>query len=820
MTEPITISKQSLGDSALNYDFLREEGIKLIQQLGGSNWTDHNVHDPGITILEQLCYAITDLAYRLDYNITDFLGDQQSAYQGLFSPARILTSSPITLLDLRKMVIDIKGVKNAWIEKVTQKQPIDGSGNDTYVVTPKGLYQVTVEKDDLVEARNLLDTIKKELQQFRGLCEDFEEVKILDKQYIRFEGTVDFSENAVDINQQVADLLHRLKLHLSPNITFYTLNELIDKGKRMDEIFDGPILKYGFIDHTELARNTRRVEVHASDVIKEMMDIQHVITVQNLLIASGSNSVKNWVFPLDSSKTPTLDIVATLDHLNFTVGGLKTNVNKDRVLALYNQQVISAVSTRESRLGEEKDIPLALGENRDIENYYSVQNQFPASYGIGLDGLPESVPAKRKAQAKQLTAYLTIFDQLLANYFSRAANFHQLMSFDSNPKMSHFKQSLLGTVNGLEEILQNKEDYMRYVQGEIEDTDLHHRNKFLNHLLARFSEKFNTYEIMLQNVEDDSIEGQKRIIADKCHFLKNYPEFSANRGKGYNYTQLYQQNENVSGLEKRIAGKLGIEHVEDGENPESFHMIEHILLRPRQNEAITLDNYYYPGEILGFEETEAPDFTRCMTTGHNLQAGETIQIQGNQTYQGIYTVQAVSDTSFEILASPQAEANTAASWKRVQPDLRYQVFSEPVTSFSASTETGRTFCKVANQLAESDLVKIVGTSAYDGTYSIKEVTADGFEIEAPFEGESTSGRCLLVNPPNDPYSLQLTFVFPSGVKRYQNPMFKEFVENTVREETPVHLQVYTKWLDPEELVAFKNALDRFSLETKKRFMSN
>ena len=79
MTDLVTISKEVPKNSALSYEFLREEGIKLIQQLGGNTWTDHNIHDPGITILEQVCYAITDLAYRMDYDIKELLGSNTNS---------------------------------------------------------------------------------------------------------------------------------------------------------------------------------------------------------------------------------------------------------------------------------------------------------------------------------------------------------------------------------------------------------------------------------------------------------------------------------------------------------------------------------------------------------------------------------------------------------------------------------------------------------------------------------------------------------------------------------------------------------------------
>ncbi len=66
MPRPLTLSNAPPDHPALDFDFLRQEGIEHIQRLAGHRWTDYNHHEPGITILEQLCYALTDLAYRND----------------------------------------------------------------------------------------------------------------------------------------------------------------------------------------------------------------------------------------------------------------------------------------------------------------------------------------------------------------------------------------------------------------------------------------------------------------------------------------------------------------------------------------------------------------------------------------------------------------------------------------------------------------------------------------------------------------------------------------------------------------------------------
>src|SRR3954453_21468529 len=119
--QPVSISTDPPLYPASDFRFLRSEGLKWIQKLASTSWTDHNTHDPGITILDLLCYAITDVSYRLDFDTKDLLSvEDGNAYESLYSPAQVLTVNPVTLSDFRKIMLDIEGVKNAWIEKQTE----------------------------------------------------------------------------------------------------------------------------------------------------------------------------------------------------------------------------------------------------------------------------------------------------------------------------------------------------------------------------------------------------------------------------------------------------------------------------------------------------------------------------------------------------------------------------------------------------------------------------------------------------------------------------------------------------------------------------
>lgn len=120
MAESYALIKANPLLPAEDYEALRKDGFKFIEKLSSDIWTDYNNSDPGITILEAVCYAITDLAYRTGFEIKDLLAPTvltEDTWKNIFYTARqILHNSPLTINDYRKLIIDVNGVRNAWIE--------------------------------------------------------------------------------------------------------------------------------------------------------------------------------------------------------------------------------------------------------------------------------------------------------------------------------------------------------------------------------------------------------------------------------------------------------------------------------------------------------------------------------------------------------------------------------------------------------------------------------------------------------------------------------------------------------------------------------
>jgi len=216
--------------------------------------------------------------------------------------------------------------------------------------------------------------------------------------------------------------------------------------------------------------------------------------------------------------------------------------------------------------------------------------------------------------------------------------------------------------------------------------------------------------------------------------------------------------------------------------------------------------------VTKFEAVENTNHTRCISKGHTLKEGEEIRILENEQYNGTYTVIAIEVDHFEI-EIPFQESTTSGFWQRTL-DIRYFIRTAPVVSFSdSSSEVGHTFCTVTeHNLQKGDRIELAGTQYYDGYYEVVNITEKGFEIPIPFIEKETSGRWMPIEIPADPYSLQLTFVLPNWMERYQNEALKKFVENTIQEETPAHITAYIQWLDKPEMQIFDKAFQRFLKE--------
>ena len=107
-TSPLaTIDKFAVLPESQDFNILRKLGVTHIEKMAAKLWTDYNVHDPGITTLEMLCYAITDLGYRTAYPVEDILAEktigQHTDNLNFYTARQIMPCSPVTFNDFRAL---------------------------------------------------------------------------------------------------------------------------------------------------------------------------------------------------------------------------------------------------------------------------------------------------------------------------------------------------------------------------------------------------------------------------------------------------------------------------------------------------------------------------------------------------------------------------------------------------------------------------------------------------------------------------------------------------------------------------------------------
>ena len=631
MDESLTIDKNNNLPKAQDFNFLRSKGLNYIENLAGDVWTDYNTHDPGITLLEAMCYALTDLGYRTSFDVADILTSAgrlgADTWQQLFYTARqALPCNPLTLMDYRKLIIDTEGVRNAWIEisndyevliylqKLRDNATRQWSYDLTYdykkgadVLHLRGLYKVFVEYEDEIWNDDKVPDVEKiiwqKLQFHRNLTEDFVSITSVEYEDFAIDAIIQVSEGT-DVEMITAKIYKVIHDFFSPPVNFYSLAQMLEKNPSAEDVFNGPILNYGFIDSEELEKSERYQNIHLSDIINIISGIEGIIAVKKFAFTQDPDAAfsnfNDWISTIkDKQKKPRLDTKNST--IQFERSGDrhrdedKKQVNKVRVNALYAFLKSGNFRTRLRDSG--KDLPVPEGEFMDIADYYPFQKNLPAVYGMQETFINDSDIAgwnttykknsmdmldKSKKLVLQLRGFLMVFEQLLADYLSQLSRIRDIFSFNQNVVQTFYPQ-LLTEINDMEALFIDFHYYEEHHLNIIETPEnfSNKRNEILDHLLSRFSESMDRYGYFMQQFAGK--EAPAKLIGDKINFLNDYVQISSYRAKGYDYyaepNQHWNSN-NVEGLKKRICRLLGIAN----------YRREHIAPRELFYEKITLDN--------------------------------------------------------------------------------------------------------------------------------------------------------------------------------------------------------------------------------------
>lgn len=577
----------SPNDIPIYYDveYLKQKAIEQVVNLAHKKWTDYTPSDPGVTLLEILSFALADLGHRTSFDIKDVLAIEDGTIptnEYFFTAKEILPSQPITLFDYQKLIIEnIHEVRNVYIETVSE----DGK--------PKGLYNIALGLNDYSKRNAVKRKLKALYWANRNLCEDIHRISFIKPIPLNVGIDIELEKHVTkyQLPTIVLNMFKTINEYISPHIERYSAQELYDKGVPMEDIFQGKLPNAGFVSLSALQKLTKTNCLYYADIIALLMKIDGIknIIKINFCATQKEDITKikyqkgklcvadplQYTFQLDldttierkhyqnfvetESKTHSYSLVETLKDMQDLPHPPKNKVRitQNKVSFKYSPYVVNAaIHTKEPQKIID-DIPLLRGKNRNLDDYKSIQFDFPLNYKIGLETIGEDMGPKALAQQKQFQAYLLFFDQLLADYLSQLNGLRSLFSWHSttNPTYLHatFDQN---KVPNFDQLFGAYETYQQYIETLSEKQE--RKNKFLDHLLARFSETFVNYAYTIYQSQGKYLNTPSEEIRDKTAFLQHYPLLSGARSRAINYSKPNDKH-NFTVLEFKIAKTIGLD---------------------------------------------------------------------------------------------------------------------------------------------------------------------------------------------------------------------------------------------------------------------
>lgn len=870
MNELKAIPKEISAEYGRDYAFLRAEGLKYIEQLSHKLWTDYNVHDPGITILELLCYAITDLGYRTSFPVKDLLASEKdntaNMHRQFLSALEILPSNPLSANDYRQLFVRIEGVRNAWIlpserwvvarfndlkkEGVVEshyRQPgeitdpkkehefrLQGLNNilidfdESLLISPEDRKKPQSVQETLIKEKKkeVLNRVMEVYQRYRNLCEDIDTIAEVPEQGVVICGEIEIEPKA-DPEQVWAEIVFNINQYLSPDVTFFSLQEMLEGGKQPDEIFNGPVFSFddeyawrtpgnpfakkGFIRQEDLIRSELRKEVRLSDIIRVVMQTRGVKVVKEIsfgLCDCDDQNKDNVRKALTGDKWNLC--IAEGHKPVFCKGSSVLNLWKDVVpvmlkseKALTKLDELSRARNTEMQTRNTEDLPIPEGRYRRIDNYQTIQNSFPQTYGIGEAGLPDSATTARKSQAKQLKAYLLFFEQVLANYFAQLANAKVLLSADNTIAKSYFANMVSG-LKDVSEIFTAPDKWQQEVDDLLRTNGLDNyvprRNRFLDHLLARFAEQFNEYVFLMHRMYAG--DADKAVIRHKSDFLKDYQNLSTARGSGFDYYNPLppeSREVNVTGMEKRISRLLGFNNYRRQPLASLSYQIE-------KTGTITLP--------VNGEPKEVPVYGwKILMNGiiilESLNKGFLTRTDAYEEM-GLASLIGCERENYKVLLKPNGKVsfNLVTNADKAG-DTPVVIATHPHEYDALEGETGSGPYANAEQAINGIIHFLLNDFKTEGIYVVEHLLLrPNFNtpkakhiLFLPLCIESNGDYCR----PLDPYSFRITVVLPGYSMRLRNRHFRRFAERLIRMETPAHVLPRICFVDEEHMGAFEEA---------------
>ncbi|VVD65057.1 hypothetical protein PAQ31011_00300 [Pandoraea aquatica] len=808
MNAPESIARFAPDPQGLDFDALRRAGIATLQALCGDRWTDYNLHDPGVTILEQLCYAITELGYRSDFPPEDYLtdADGQIDYQhhALHPADEIFPSEVLTFEDYRKVLYDtIPDLEDVWL---TRDERPGRTGQPAH-----GLCRIAIKLNDAIHDRadeaslaqieaGVCLRVREVFHAHRNLGEDLSDVTVVPVQSVYLSGDIQIHSER-DPASIFADIFFQCARAVHSGFRIDRYVKAFDAGVSLDTLFAGPRTVHGYVAST--GSQAQGAPVAVARLVGLVQTVGGVAHVQRLALCTAdgtpvsgdsltgaSGTVLRLQFPGDAQ--------SNFLRLHFASGAVGSGAHALTSARDHRREEKSRVVLDDARVALAKArfefdtlrntkqslatvVPAPTGESRELREYFSIQHQFPAIYGINRFGVPPTAPLENRVSAHQLKAYLYLAEQLMANYLENLQSIGRMFSVDTLYE-TYFSQRIDNeALPDIEAFYTDAPDAIRSQLARIvsrKDRAEDRRSRQLDVLLAMYGETYS--QKSLRRFDDyQDVHGARWLIDNKLDFLRHIATLSRDRASAFDISAADVRADgrpNVAGVHAKISILLGLPAEPPGAPLSDALNRWHFRLQG--DHTATKQSYEFAAARLIVLKSQGEPEVR--PAGAPAQPGDTLP--GGLLVHGVrlenFILRQHDDAVHVHFRTHDARLGGDASGEVALARFHGD---EAVTYAGRYVEILREFLCTLNQasegfyLVEHVLLRPRGAGA----------TQDGTTAEADAQAREAESF----------FNARVSVVFPAWTSRFSDPDFRQLAQETVCRNLPAHLLPEFHWMD-------------------------
>ncbi len=724
------------------FSALQKKSLEEFQRLSGEVWTDFNPHDPGVTIADITNYALTELDYKLGFNLQDYLTDSQGKFSpeqyGLYFPKEVYPTMPVTLADYKKLLY----ARFPTLDNIR-----------VMCDTKTGEYTIEVQQSPFDTTADVEKQIYQCFHAHRNLCENLRKVELKKAvNHLTLHTEMELKPGA-DATDVLAQVYYRILRYLSGSVVIKHL-----QSEDFDSISPEEWLE-GTSDQIRVTIPQQEDTEHELYYI--LIQITEIKTLRTCYLVDEKEQIitdfkkgYNLVIPQHSKDF----------YVRMRIGQSEMAIDEKRFLenlqALYFSKVSAQVNQNCQGDKAGRDIFRTVPQStyRNVFTHHTIAKDFPSYYITHESQLPLSASEEQRIQARQMSSYLHLFDSLIQRGLTELKGIGDLLSVQ---KTASAKAEVLTAA---------KKENDRY--REVYET----KNSYFDMLDNLYGVESNPAwmkEFYCYGEKEDD------LLKRRMTFLQNIPTLTKNRSQASDISKTYL---NMSGIKAYLSYLLGLNTDETFSAGNVLPAHNLILIEDLQEyDSLRQRLYYklidqYPMDTANISQIEMIEDT----PETDRQWEKMTNKERNAQYEGLRQVLPVLNTNF-ISGGLFRNGVHLDNYKLVK--LPHQ---EWLLSFWDNEN------KIWMSLGRMNDKEYLKQCAGILRNYFRELNQQS-EVVYVLEHNLLAFKEYF----------KLSFVFPSWTARFKSARFRAICTQLIQERLPVHLKADIYWLDTMEMQYFE-----------------